>query len=37
MNILEYIEWCMGQGMSEDDACRCADMEFNSDYDDGEN
>ena len=28
MNILEYIDWCMEQGMSEEDACRCADLEY---------
>ena len=29
MNILEYIDWCMEQGMSEENAYVCADAEFN--------
>ena len=29
MNILDYIEDCMAQGMPEEDANRCADAEFN--------
>ena len=33
MNILEYIDFLMEEyGMSEEDAGRCADAEFNPDY-----
>lgn len=33
MNYLEYIDYLMDEmGMSEEDACREADREFNPDY-----
>ncbi len=37
MNILEYIEMLMDGGMSEEDACRCANVMYNDDgWDDDE-
>ena len=33
MNILEYIDELMAEGMSEEDAGRCADCMFNTDWD----
>lgn len=34
MSYLEYVEFLMDEyGMSEADACRCADLEFRDDYD----
>lgn len=36
MNILEYIDMLVDQGMSEDDAGRCADVMFNMDWDCGD-
>lgn len=36
MNILEYIESCMEQGMTEEEAERCADVMFNDDWDCGD-
>lgn len=35
-NILEYIESLMDEGMSEEDACRCANIMYNDDWDDDE-
>jgi len=36
-NILEYIEELMDQGMSEEDACRCANVMYGDDgWDDDE-
>ncbi len=32
MNYLETIDYYMDMGMSEEDACRAADMEFNPNY-----
>lgn len=36
MNILEYIDDCMMQGMTEDDAMLCAAVYFNLDWDTGD-
>ncbi len=35
MNILEYIDELMDQGMSEEDASLCADIMFNLNWDTG--